>query len=1036
MMLVHKNVFTKRLGKFVGVAVMLSCVQCFALSDNPTTTELYKESLRLMAAGQLEDAVDTMYWYLTEVDQAKNKRVISIAQDIRYKMANILMSLDRMDEAASILQKYIDTPYGNNRGRAMQMLAGCYYESDLYEECVGAATNALAYNADPALYLSQKAAAQTMEEDGDNEDSVAFKGKIVDEPKYTTDELVMLQLALGESFFALGRWASCIEPFEYVIENTSDEQRKGYGIMQVIDALIELADYDRITDWIPQLYRTNARFDIRVNMALLNAAFALYEAGEHDSALPLYRMILPRDELVTYQERRLRELRIAAGLPPEPDAELTADEMLLFGIDEESESEVEEVDERPKNVRDLEALIDALKKMAPYGSNVDYQIAELYRAVERYWEAASFYAKVFAAVPESKIGERAIVDLISVLLDDLDELAEAKEYGFEYMSGHTDGEVPRMVAYLFAGYYQKNDDWPKVKGLLPYLEGFVRSNDEKLARYDTELYYMQALADLVMQNYDMAEKSFKRVLDEFPESHQEGNCLYWYGMTHLFQQKYEGAKSIFDQYVQKFPEGTWVDEALYQGGVCMFGLEELEDARDRFSHIIENYPDSSVFSDACSMRGDIFGSEGLLDEAIADYTVAIENAKKVNQATYAVFQMAATFEAEERHSEIIGVVEDYLEQWGGEADISKALFWIGKTRIDQGLIAEAVDTYIGAIVTYGKDVRQDGVDLMIAELVRISAMWLDTEGQEKLISDLQAALDRSFDLTLQLRLRVTIAMLEHNEVELGKKLITELPDLENASPPVLATICDASFEMEDYSRAEEMLEIFIVKFEDSDYMRAAYKLLGYGRYAAKDYEGALATIAEAQEIYGTERDVAWAQLMKAQILFDMGKIDEAREANLNVLNVASWRGAPVAQATYQLGQVAEKEGDFLKAFGFYQRTYFQYKGHAGGFWAAEAYLASARCLKMLGLENDRRNTYRAILFDRYVNTLPQAEVARTALGAAEVAEIEALLTAGTVTNIAIEVETEALTTAGGDTAEAAPEEPAVVTEEAHVEGEV
>ena len=55
-------------------------------------------------------------------------------------------------------------------------------------------------------------------------------------------------------------------------------------------------------------------------------------------------------------------------------------------------------------------------------------------------------------------------------------------------------------------------------------------------------------------------------------------------------------------------------------------------------------------------------------------------------------------------------------------------------------------------------------------------------------------------------------------------------------------------------------------------MRAAYKLRAYGQYDEKDYEGALATIEEAQGTYGYARDVVWAQLMKAQILLDQGKI--------------------------------------------------------------------------------------------------------------------------------------------------------------------
>ena len=98
---------------------------------------------------------------------------------------------------------------------------------------------------------------------------------------------------------------------------------------------------------------------------------------------------------------------------------------------------------------------------------------------------------------------------------------------------------------------------------------------------------------------------------------------------------------------------------------------------------------------------------------------------------------------------------------------------------------------------------------------------------------------------------------------------------------------------------------------------------------------------------------------------------------------------------------------FLRdAFGWYQRAYFQYRGLAGGYWAAEGYLASARCLKVLGMEVERLNTYRAMLFDKYVNTLPQADVARKELGAEVVQEINTMMAEGLHTNITVKIRTE------------------------------
>jgi len=975
-------------------------------ADDMSPGALLKDSMQLLEAGKEEDAAISMYLYLDTVSESKAPRVIAIAQDIRYRLAGILVRNNRLEEASEVLKEYVALPIGKHPRAAMKMLSTCYYELRDYTSCVTAIKNALDYNENPIVVAEatlSKGVAEVAE-------------KTEPDPEYTAEELVMLYMTLGEAYLGLEKWAEAIEPFTYVIENTPNSQRKGYAIMQVVNSLINIPDFDRITEWIPQLYRTTARYDIRVNLALMNAAVALYDAEEYDSALPLYRMILPRDELIEFQQEKLRTMRLGAGLSPDEKAKATEGEMLLFGLEEEEETPAEEEavpdpsEGKPKELVELENLIIALEKLPPYENDIDYRMGLIYKAVDRYWESLEFFEKVYEMDPEGELGERSIYELVSVLLEDLGEVTRAEQRGYAYLGGHHEGMTPRQIAYMLTGHYQENKTMEPVKALAPYLDEFIRTNDSVITQFDAELYFMQGVADLMLLNYEASEKGFKRVLDEFPDSHQEGNALYWYGMSTLFLQKYADAAPVFEQYIKKFPEGDWVDEAYFQGGVCLFGMEKYDEAHDRFSLVIKNYPDSSIFPGACSMRGDLYGAEGDLDKALADYEMAMKSARKAKQAGYAVFQMCDIYEQDEsidgRYDKIVQTVEDYLAQWKDEADIAKALFWIGKTKLQQDLIGEAVKTYLDAIVEYGSDVRQDGVDLIIAELVKISTIWLSTEEQTQLMEDLQRALNMTDDLTLQLRLRVIRAKLENTELELGKQLLTELPDLQNASPPVLAVLCDASFEKEDYSRSKELLDIFITRFEDSDYMRAAYRLRGFGRYAEQDYEGTLETIEEAQELYGHDRDVVWAQLLKAQVLLDQSKIDEAHKANKYILNIPGWRGEPVAQATYQMGQVAEKEGDFTTAFGFYQRAYFQYKGHAGGYWAAEGYLSSARCLKKMMRENDRRNTYRAMLFDPYVNDLPQAEEAREVLGASEVAEIEAYIATGGSTNIIVEIEVE------------------------------
>ena len=160
-------------------------------------------------------------------------------------------------------------------------------------------------------------------------------------------------------------------------------------------------------------------------------------------------------------------------------------------------------------------------------------------------------------------------------------------------------------------------------------------------------------------------------------------------------------------------------------------------------------------------------------------------------------------------------------------------------------------------------------------------------------------------------------------------------------------------------------------------------------------------INEIQKKFGYDPDVSWAQLEKIKILIQYNELTKAYEECINVVNAREWRGRPAAIATFLLGKIKELQGDYRQAFGFYQRTYFQYKVYDNGHWAAEAYLASAKCLNKLGLENDIRNTYRAMLFDEHVNKLPQSKIAKEFLGFEEVKEIKDFINAGGISNVQI-----------------------------------
>lgn len=99
-----------------------------SLTDgNLTSGELLKEAMVQLEAGHNEKAIDLMYYFLDELTLC-SPPLIGVYQDVRFKLASLLMSENRMDEAAHILQDYIDSPLAGRESEALEMLNACASE--------------------------------------------------------------------------------------------------------------------------------------------------------------------------------------------------------------------------------------------------------------------------------------------------------------------------------------------------------------------------------------------------------------------------------------------------------------------------------------------------------------------------------------------------------------------------------------------------------------------------------------------------------------------------------------------------------------------------------------------------------------------------------------------------------------------------------------------------------------------------------------------------------------------------------------------
>jgi len=1086
----------------------------------PSAGDLLSLFRREYTAKNYDAAIDALYRYVRLRAPSDTPGVIRVTQKNRFRLIQILLKYrpERISEVRELLIDYINLPLGEYPRQARLMLATALFKEKKYAKCVVAAQNALKYDKDP----SSRAGAKPLPIKLEKQDPSKFRLRST-EKEFSDATISHLHYLMAEAYFANESWKECIDPYQYVVDHTKHTKRIGHSLMNMIIAMLNLRDFDRLSIFIPQIYKTDARYDIYVNIALMKMAASLYDEKHYNNALPLYRMIMPRKELVAFHKKRLKQMRIDAGLPPEENMKISNAEVTIFGtrkvkkdleekatekltkaaleaqkkrekerlrdarkgkfINTSSNTKPEKIEltEEEKahkaalqEIEELSNLIKDLEALPPYELGIKYRMAMIYNKVDRYWEASRFFDTAYKTSPKTiqeknsfydwnkykpeekekavKIGAESIYLEAETLLQKLHQVDQAEKIAFKFMKQNTTGLKPRRMAYLLTRYYQENNMMKKVKKLKPILETFKPDNtDLNILRLDSHLFYMQGVADLVLYEFEKAEAEFKYVQDKFPTSERAETAVYWQGMAMLYQKKFDKALLQFKKSITNYPNSIWKSKAIYQTGVCEFGLGNYLTASNKFNYIIANcsqidtnFPHSSVFSDACSMRGDLRGATGELVAAEEDYHMAIKSALNEHQAKYAVFKLANIYKkiavtykssdkerALKQYKKIIELVSAYLNKYQNDADIAKAMYWIGKSKIqiNSNSAEEVVSDYFNTIVKFGKNVHQEGVDLMIDELVKITRTWLDKNQTKTLLDLLRERTKSTKNNVLKLRLRVLISKMNHTEDVLARNLLSELSDFKDVPPPVLALLCKISLKEKIYDKSEQLLKVFTTHFDESAYIDDAYKLRCYALFAAKKYDETLACLKEVQERFGQRDNMYWAQLKKAETLLAQAnqlpwdeaqvKYQAAITNNASVSSIRAWRGIPRAIATFQLGQVEESMGDkapdqadkryhWNKAFGYYQRLPSQYKGYAHGYWAAEGYLACANVLKKLGRMNDRRNIYRALLYDRYVNKLPQARIAKSHLGKTEVEEIMAQVNQGFVTNILIKADAEIL----------------------------
>ncbi|NLX25018.1 MAG: tetratricopeptide repeat protein [Lentisphaerae bacterium] len=940
--------------------------------DTMSVTEIYEYARQMLERRDYARAVEPLQAVIDELKALTGDNEKQTTQECRLELARVYYQLGQTDEGVALVEEYMENDPRPNERLALRMMAQAFFETEDWDKII------------------------------------EYASRIRSDPEMTPDDEYNMNLLIGQAYFLKEMWEESIDPLLYAERNADDDRVRQKCQIMVARALVETENWSNLFAWVRRVESSDCRYDITLNITMMLGAEGLYASGGKDNllnALYLYRMVLPREELISFSEKKKAELQ----------RKINGVELQPF-----------EIKEYEREVENLDASIEQLNNMDPYEDHVDLSIGEIYASeeIKRYWEGYVAFKRVFdrcyipadereefdeeedeaaeAKELKIKIGEAGGYYAAAALYN-LNEFDRAEQRIMDYLNewnnAGREGMFQREYLLLMIGNNLNRSNFGAVISLRKYIEGLeISAADPNKRMAKANLYYMLGLAYLQTQQNAEACEQFGVFVDglcdesgyvvedfDFPN---RSYALYYRGMGYMLQGKFAEALSDFEQYLDEYEEGDLVDEAIFRKGVCQYALSEtVEDtkgAEETFTYLIDNYEQSSVRSEAYSMRGDIRVAKEPtekgphpLDLAQEDYDAAIKTSNTPLQALYPAKRSAEAYQLESKWDEIIARMEQYKAKWGVQADLAEAQYWIGQAYLRQDEVEKAFNAYMGAIADYGNFPGQLGVDKIIMEMVGLVESQKDASTRNSWIQLVRLKLDdaRSANMeVLALRWQLTRALLQGEESlkSFSDLLVSTVNDLTVTSPGPLYLMCDAAVEAGDLEKMTNYANYFISNFEESDLVWHAYRARVTAQMELKQYEDVLVSVGAVQNLFGPVPEVGWSQISKANALDQLGRSQEAEEAFKTISSVPQWRNEYMGEAYCGIGRTLFQQGEFAQALGWYKRTYMQCKAYDNGIWAAMAYLGAADCLVEQGESAQAQSILQEMMADQYLNSEERA----------------------------------------------------------------
>lgn len=785
----------------------------------------------------------------------------------------------------------------------------------------------------------------------------------------------------------------------------SPEIRSAYsanGAIELLGLYAKKSDFQKASGIIEQLQK---KLDFVDNLQALNSKAVelgdnLVEDEQFKEALLCYRIVRSKDDIVTYQTDKLKNM-----------AQAIDRNLAMIQADPNRAPTLSRENNYLKSaIVQGKGVLDQYTKSTDFRPATLLRIGNCYYKMKKPWEACVVFEELLTKYPDTTQKEyETALFAVTVASFDANRPTKTAEYADSYFKQFPTGPHAGIIGYLKGAAAMQASDYDNA---IKYWQEALQKQPDSPKKEDIE----KQLGDAYFSSgkFDDASTAYQKYQADYPTGVYAEEVKYRIALCYVFSGKYEDGMNAINDYLTNNPKGAFVTDAKYRLDVCLYAAGQYDQVVKDCHAWEKANPHNPMLGEVLALLADSLDAQDKDDEAVQVYMRAYQLAATSEGMEYAIEAARKILVKQNDWDKVAKMFQDFVKTHPDHPMVPMAIYWIGKAMAHQGKEAEAKQFIAETIQKYIDDPKREAVDQLLLQLTQLcvkkkKAPVVDTPTPAPVVTgtdgkvvavatptptptpvpaptpevdpgaELDALLGKALTddaPTAKARVLFAKAQLAFMRKQFGEQdknydAIVKGFKADDLSPLILALVGDYLLAHNQVDKAKSYYQELHDEYIKSDLLDFAYNGLGQIALQKKDYDKALKFFNDALDKGLAAQKLKDITLGRATALLETEKLDDAYKGFEKIAGNRDWKGELTAESFYYMGLIREKQNNFADANGYYQKVYVTYQRYPQ--WVAKAYLHSGICFEKVGKNPEAIKTYQEMLRNPKLADLPEAD---------------------------------------------------------------